>query len=67
MLNKRGYSFGAQYPIHYDKGKGGKWEVFDARTDRVIADGLDEWEAVGRAHKENGSPSVDIAGIDSTP
>jgi hypothetical protein len=66
MLNKRGYSFGEQYPIHYEQRLDG-WAVFDARTDTDIATGLKEWEARDLAIKENGSPKPDLVGLDLTP
>lgn len=67
MVNKRGYSFGAEYPIHYeDRGKAG-WAVFDARNDKDIETGLEQWEAQDRAWKENGSPKPDLDALDTTP
>lgn len=69
MVNKRGYSLGPEFPIHYENRgtRDDTWAVFDARDDRVIVTDLKEWEAADRAYKENGSPPVDIAAIDSTP
>lgn len=66
MLNKRGYSFGEHFPFHFEERPDG-WAVFDARTDRDVKTGLQRWEAQDVAWKENKSPRVDIAGIDSTP
>jgi hypothetical protein len=66
MLNKRGYSYGAEHPIHFEERLDG-WAVFDARDDRDIATGLKQWEAGPLAYRLNGSPAVDTAGIDATP
>ena len=65
MVNKRGYSFGPDYPIHYEERING-WAVFDARDDRDIATGLKEWEARDLCLKENGSPMPDLTAIDLT-
>jgi len=64
MLNKRGYSYGAEYPIHYEQRLDG-WAVFDARDDRDIATGLKEWEAQKLCLQENGSPGPDAATLDT--
>lgn len=53
MINKRGYSYGAEYPIHYEHRLDG-WAVFDARDDRDIATGLKEWQAQKLCLQENG-------------
>lgn len=66
MSGDRGYSFGEQYPIRYEK-VGSRWEVFDARTDEVLDSVEHEWEAMDRAHALNGSPTPDLPGIDGTP
>ena len=66
MLNRRGYGFGAEYPIHYER-RGEGWQVFDARTDEVLAEVDHEWEAMDRSLELNGSPVPDLTGIDSTP
>ncbi len=65
MLNKRGYSYGAEYPIHYESRHDG-WAVFDARTDVDIITGLTEWDAQKRCLKENGNPKPDLESIDQT-
>jgi len=66
MLNKRGYSFGAAYPIHFEERADG-WAVFDARDDRDIATGLKQWEAVKLCEIENGCPAPNLSEIDTTP
>jgi hypothetical protein len=67
MLNKRGYSFGAEYPFHFENRMEHGWAVFDARNDVDHATGLREWEASKLALELNGSPTPDLAGIDETP
>jgi hypothetical protein len=68
VVNKRGYSFGPDLPIHYEQRIDG-WAVFDARDDRDLATGLAEHEAFTRAMKENGaSPNAaDLDAFDTTP
>ncbi len=66
MVNKRGVSYGPDYPIHYEQRPDG-WAVFDARDDRDIAVGLkNEWDAQKLCLKENGSPRPDLEAIDLT-
>lgn len=67
MLNKRGYSFGAEYPFHYENRMEKGWAVFDARTDDDKATGLTEWDAQKLALELNGNPTPDVPGIDNTP
>ena len=71
MVNKRGYSFGADYPIHYeDRGVVQGWAVFDARDDRDIETGLKEWEAFKLAMTLNDNPTptpADLDAFDTTP
>lgn len=66
MLNKRGYSFGEAYPIHYEQRADG-WAVFDARDDRAIDTGLKEWEAQRLCRSENGNPTLCLSDIDDEP
>ncbi len=66
MLNKRGYSYGEAYPIHYEQRQDG-WAVFDARDERTIATGLKEWEAAKLCLSENGYPTPCYDDLDSTP
>lgn len=66
MLNKRGYSFGAEYKFHYEQRIDG-WAVFNAETDVDERTGLSEHEAFKLAMKLNGSPKPCIDDIDSTP
>ena len=66
MIGKRGYSFGRQYPVHYERAGNG-WEIFDARTDEVLETADSEWRARDRAYVLNGSPPIDHRGIDETP
>ena len=69
MINKRGYSFGPDLPIHYERRNDG-WAVFDARDERDIGTGLTEWEAKALAERENGlaGPNAEqVEEFDSTP
>ncbi len=66
MLNRRGYSYGAAYPIHYEQRLDG-WAVFDARNDKDIQAGLKEWEAQKLCISENGNPKPCLEDIDDTP
>ncbi len=70
MVNKRGYSFGPDLPIHYEERGVEGWAVFDARDDEDKATGLKEWEAMKLATELNGNPVPDaatLAAIDETP
>lgn len=67
MLNKRGYSFGAQYPFHFEDRGGDSWAVFDARNDRDHGTGLKQWEAQKLAYELNGSPPVYLEDEDYEP
>ena len=66
MVNKRGYSYGPEFPIHYERRLDG-WAVFDARDDRDIATGLKEWEAQKLCLQENNHPTPNLTEIDLTP
>lgn len=74
MVNKRGYSFGVDHPIHYEK-RGDSYAVFDARDDRDIEVGIkNDWDASKRCQDENEKlgfgcrpTPADIAAIDLTP
>jgi hypothetical protein len=70
MVNKRGYSFGAEHPIHYEERGVEGWAVFDARTDEDKATGLQEWQAMMLAMKLNdhlGPSAATLDAIDTTP
>jgi hypothetical protein len=71
MLHKRGCSFGAEYPWHYESRADG-WAVFHAGTDEDAENGtgLQEWEALQLCMKLNGcgKPSLEtLEAIDGTP
>lgn len=66
MLNKRGYSFGAQYKYHYEQRANG-WAVFNAKSDRDLKTGLTDWDAFQLAWTKNGSPEPVLQDIDETP
>lgn len=69
MIGKRGYSWGAEYPIHCENRGADGWAVFNATTDADIKTGLQEWEAFKLANELNGSkPSAETLDlIDTTP
>ncbi len=66
MVNKRGYSYGPEYPIHFEERLDG-WAVFDARDDRDIATGLKKWDAEKLCQSENGHPQPNLSDMDLTP
>lgn len=66
MLNKRGYSSGAEFPFHFEDRLDG-WAVFDARNDRDHGTGLKQWEAQKLAHELNGSPRAFVDDVDDEP
>jgi hypothetical protein len=69
---RRAYSYGAGFKARfYYAGAADGWVVFNARTGKIYAKNLEEWEAPGRCMYENerlGTPAIpDLAAIDSTP
>jgi hypothetical protein len=70
MVNKRGYSLGIEHPIHYEQ-RWKKWVVFNAMTDKDIAEFSNSWEAMSRCVIENEKAGYgcrpDIMSLDATP
>jgi hypothetical protein len=73
MLNKRGYSYGAEFPYHFEcrgpthQDHALEWAVFHAGTDKDEATGLNKWDASKLCLKLNGDPKPNIVDIDLTP
>jgi len=77
MLNKRGHSYGAEYPWHFEcRGPSylehaEEWFVFHAGTDEdANTTGLRQWDAAKLCEEKNGLRGLDDAtrdAIDLTP
>jgi hypothetical protein len=77
MLNKRGYSYGAEFPYHFEcRGPSHlehaeEWFVFHAGTDEdVNTTGLRQWDAARLCEKLNEHPAPSDAllnELDATP
>jgi hypothetical protein len=71
MVNKPGYSFGIDYPIHCWKNLR-CWQVFDARDMKILHDNIaNQWDAMKLTVEENEKLGYgctpDLDAIDNTP
>ncbi len=77
MVNKPGYSFGPEHPVHFKWTIDGEtleagWRVWNVLTKEIYAENMkNRWEACDLAMEENAKLGFgckpDISAIDSTP